>query len=328
MLKKLKPKRLGERAAHQNLPKLKARDLLEGDILIAKVWGNDAFDAAFVRASQAVFSHVRGGSSQSEHVLLNCLDGGTFTVETLSRGTCISYDVERRDHVVYRCSDRLLAREASRVGKALAGVANIFVGTDVGDSPALIDAKRGRAFAQHYDQKKAEVKYRNPVGMAASVFRSKRQGRFAEARIARLHDIAYGNKAATGIAMICSEFIASCYEVAAAQLDSEAPFGRGVDPRAMTAKALEAVLNRSGSLFKLEGRFAGTKLTPAVEKELLGRLITVYRLICSEMGQSISATDAYTQLTGDHALWIQYKHDAPDLQTWQQGIARAIQLNL
>jgi len=328
MLKKLVPKRFGERSAHRNLRKLHDVDLHEGDILIAKVWGNDAWDAAFVRAAQATFSHVRGGSSQSEHVLLNCRDGGTYTVETLSRGTYISYQVERRDHVVYRCRDVELAREASRVGQLLAGVSKIAVGSQAGDGAEIIEARQGMAYAQHYNNKQAEIKYRNPVGIASTVFRTKSRGRNGNARIAHLSDLAYGGKSAAGVSMICSEFIAACYEIASDKLGTPPPFGAGVNPGAMTAKALEAVLNRNGSLFKLKGRYAGTKETPQSDREAAGRLMMAFRMICKEMGESVSVTDAYVQIQGDPALWDSYKDDAPDMNTWQKRIAQAVKLGI
>ncbi len=98
--------------------------------------------------------------------------------------------------------------------------------------------------------------------MAASVFRRKKQGKHALARIQKLYDIVYNDAPNQGIRMICSEFVASCYEVAALRLneamgESIHPFGQGIDPRAMTAKAFEAVLHRSYSQFNFAGTYIG-----------------------------------------------------------------------
>lgn len=251
----LAPRSFGEHKVHKQLRKLAATDLLAGDILIAKEWDLlRAKDVAFVRLGQAVFSHVRGGSNQSEHVLMVLEDGVEYTAESLSNGLLVRKGIYKRDHVVYGCDDDDLRKEAAQVALRLAGVQ--FGADNVDD----------------YEQKNTKIKYRTMPGMAASVFRAKYAGSYCSARIDQLYKIAYLSRNAKGVRMVCSEFVASCYEVAAVRLNrginARVPpaKGLGVDPRGMTAKALEAVLNRAGSGFRLSGRYRGS--VPMTQEQL------------------------------------------------------------
>jgi len=65
--------------------------------------------------------------------------------------------------------------------------------------------------------------------------------------------------------MICSEFVATCYEVAAWVSHALSPLE--ADPRAMTAKALESRLNRKN--FELVGRYQG-KVAQKTYQQFLG----------------------------------------------------------
>ncbi len=251
-LESLGPRRFGEHKWHDTLKRIDSTDMRAGDILIAKEWSNRALDVTFIRMGQAVFSHHSGASSQSEHVLINCEDGEVATVESVSQGLLISNRINMRDHVVYSCRDEDLRWEAVHVAETLAGKKKIETSQDYNGN-----------FRKYYEDSQAEVKYRSLPGMAASVFRRKSQGKRALARIQKLYDIVYGDAPNEGIRMICSEFVASCYEVAAMRLNERTnkeaihPFGQGIDPRAMTAKAFEAVLHGSYSQFNFAGTYIG-----------------------------------------------------------------------
>lgn len=336
---KFLPRRFGEYKEHANLAQLLDSDLRAGDLLIAKEWTNHALDVAFVRTGQALFSHVRGGSSQSEHVLLNCLDGGPFTVEALSKGLRVADRVFRRDHVVYGCTNHALRTEAVRVAEALSGV-NTITPDNIADydDADMIEAKTAAAFELHYEAKKSVVKYRSGPGMAASVFRLKRQGRSAERRLVRLYDVVYGGKSAAGVKMVCSEFVASCYEVAALRLElttgtNPLPFGLGVDPRAMTAKALEAVLQRGNTCFRLAGRYRGT--CPNTDEGITDEHRTarvmagLYVLACQELGRNVSPDDAYQYLTTHPLMKAQTLVGLPStLNAFRSGVALAYRHNM
>jgi hypothetical protein len=260
-LNSLGPRRFGEHKWHDKLKKIATTDLRGGDILIAKEWSNRALDVAVIRLGQAIFSHHAEASSQSEHVILNCEDGQASTIESLSQGLLISDRINMRDHVVYSCRDEDLRWEAVYVAETLAGKRKIDASNDY----------QGK-YRKYYDDGKSEVKYRSNMGTAATLFRRKHQGKGALARIQKLYDIVYNGGSIEGVRMICSEFVASCYEVAAMRLNERSdkepiyPFGQGVDPRAMTAKAFEAVLHRSYSQFSFAGTYIGA--APMTEAQL------------------------------------------------------------
>jgi hypothetical protein len=98
--------------------------------------------------------------------------------------------------------------------------------------------------------------------MAASVFRGKFMGHFASQYVKQIYEFVYNRDAAkgAGLRMICSEFVAACYETAACKLSKDKGSkvtALNADPRALTAKALEAVLNRSNQ-FECVGRYRGS----------------------------------------------------------------------
>jgi len=228
----LKPKMFGEKARFNALTPLPTNNLEMGDLLVVKELDSPLksdSDANFIRFGQAVFSHVQGGTALSEHVLMITDNGVESTVEAVGDGVICRTYVTKRPHEVYRCKDPILAAEAVGVGLALSGGARV--------GAALMDYG-------HYK-------------IHASPFRLKRKILTANGRIRQLYDIAYNGASRDGVKMICSEFVASCYEVAALRLQTD---GLGYDPRGLTAKALEAVLNRS-TLFQPAGRYTGKGLT-------------------------------------------------------------------
>lgn len=325
MTGKWTPRRFGEHKEHQHLHRLMDSDLYEGDILLVKEWSNTDSDVRFIRYGQAMFSHVRGGSMNTEHVILNCRDGSVFAIESLGDGLNIGNKVRRRDHVVYSCSDDRLRSEACFVAERLANVRNIQpADVDDSDTAEIREAKHQSAYAAH----KSSIKYRSGPMMAASVFRSKKQGRFAHARLQRIYDIVYKDAPQGALKMICSEFVAACYEVAALHLNARAgldlsPFGGGVDPRALTAKAFEAILQRPDSLFGLAGRYAGTEPLEANEHAALKRLADLYVATCRQAQKRLSVDEAFDVIFQDHATWIINKHDVVDRPTWRSRIAKA-----
>lgn len=326
------PRRFGEHKAHKHMRRLGHDDLLKGDILIAKEWENTDMDVRIIRTSQAVFSHARGGSSQSEHVLLNCADGRVYVIESLGDGLNIGNSVRPRDHVVYSCMDETLRQEVCKVAEALAGVADITpLHEDQGDTDELTTAKTFAAYAAH----KATVKYRSYPGLAQSVFRRKSQGRFANARLKKLYDVVYQGKSAAGIRMICSEFAASCYEVAALKIErvtgkNPLPFGVGVDPRAMTAKALEAVLQRSNTCFLMAGSYVGAAPPDPSEQAFIQKLAALYVNISREYGggQRMTVDEAYDVIVKDSEVWALHQHDVKSRDAWRKNIARAYDLRM
>lgn len=330
MSKKWMPRRFGEHKRHANLHKMLDSDLYEGDILLVKEWSNTDSDVRFIRLGQAMFSHIAGGSSNTEHALINCRDGSVFVIESLGDGLNVGTKVRRRDHVVYSCTDDRLRSEACFVAERLADVRNITaIHLDDSDDDAMQDAKREAAYMQH----KSAIKYRSGVGMAASVFRSKKQWHFADKRLRRLYEIVYEGKKLGSLRMICSEFVASCYEVAALHIEKRTqqnprPFGTGIDPRGMSAKAFEAVLQRPNTKFRMAGSYFGTEPLEQNELATLQRLVKVYIDVCKEAGQRISVDDAFSHVRNDRVQWVLNKNDMVDLPTWKAGIAKAYQLNL
>jgi hypothetical protein len=204
-----------------------------GDILIVKDFGNvrdSDSDSNFIRIGQAVFSHVRGGSAFSEHVLMCRLGGTENTVESVGEGLVKRSYVTARQHAVYRCTIKTsgvarMGAEAVKVGLKLAGMAGIDEALPYGHGK-----------------------------MALSPFRLKYHGRFASRYVNDVYEFVYNKGPKRHSGMICSEFVALCYEVAGQKLLDHGVLD--VDPRAMTAKALEAMLNRSAD-FQLVGRYEG-----------------------------------------------------------------------
>ena len=222
-------------------------ELCAGDILIAQELDgafSSEMDANFVRAGQAAFSHFgpsTTASATSEHVVMITDDGTQKNVESASKGVVVGHWLTKRKYLVYRYtgSDDHMPFKAVGIGMLLAA-----------DD---LTVKEDEGF----------VKYAGYLKVAASVFRRKKAGHFASKRIERIlelcDDLQSGKKTRAdlrkeNLKMICSEFVATCYEVAAYK-----SLGKGllnVDPRAMTAKALEATLN-GNSDFTLQGVYTG-----------------------------------------------------------------------
>jgi hypothetical protein len=238
-------------------------ELRRGDILLVKLYEDYQYwqdvdrlapyagmgkDGNSVLVAQAVFSHVKHGSATSEHVMLVADDGMEEVYESVCCGVIRSTRIYDRWHAVYRVVQNLqpLANEAARVAKQLG---RQFDSTGkLMNVPPLPD-----------EQTTASVGYRSKGGMAASAFRPRHAGRRCDTRLQRIYDIVYNNKQdlRNGLKMICSEFVATCYEVAAMRLNRPPLFN--VDPRAMTAKALEAALYRSASYITQVGIYQGSE---------------------------------------------------------------------
>lgn len=232
------PRRFGEHKVHNKLKLNASTDLRAGDILIAKEWTPHNKESFVIPTAQMLLSHHGGASGASEHVLLVLEDGKPQVAEAVGGGVSIDVGVNMRDHVVYSCLDETLRWEAVFVAERLGGAAIGGLNTET------------------YDAGKSPVQYRKSVGMTSVLFRRKNKGSKARARIKRLYDYVYDNKPLGGARMVCSEFAVSCYEVAAEKLGMSV---FNVDPQAISAKALEALLmNRTGS-FRLAGRYIGSR---------------------------------------------------------------------
>jgi hypothetical protein len=253
-----KPMMLGEEQRFKaSYRSLSTKELKMGDILVVKDFGGpfeSGLDSFAVRSSQALFSHVRGGSAFSEHCILFARDEANdpvndeITVEAISTGVTVRQEVDPRQHLVYRFRGgdhavrELMRMRAVEVGMTLAGRNGgrklHYAGVNVG--PLGIPTKKA----------------------LVSFFRSQKRGRFANAHLDRLYDGVYGSGGQVPkVRMICSEFVATCYELAARYLwhQNQYPYEYclGIDPRAMTAKALEAALNARSNLFRIVGRYQG-----------------------------------------------------------------------
>lgn len=200
------------------------------------------------------------GSCSSEHVILVASDGQEDVIECVGVGAIRRSFVSARPHVVYRYKGE--AKELIR--KRVVEVAEWLSGNYSLENRTRLN--RGMNDAQ--------VNYASTVKTAGSVFRAKFRGLSSHRRIARIAEQFAANQQPR-YKMICSEFAATCYEVAAWDCHALSPLG--IDPRAMTAKALEAVLNRSE--FKLVGSYEGQvshKMhMTMVGKHFIGQLLVV-----------------------------------------------------
>lgn len=247
------PRRFREYSLHTHLRELADPDLRAGDVLIAKEWSPHSVESFFIPLGQALISHHTGASAASEHVLLVVDDSVAKTAQAVSQGVLISQGVNKRDHVVYGCTDESLRWEAVLVAERLGGAG-------VGETNEEVHAA-GRS----------PVNFRSRKGAATVLFRRKNQGRGANRRLQQIYDHIYDGKPLGNVRMVCSEFVTTCYEVAAMRLNEvqdRQVSVFNVDPRAVSAKALEALLRKTSGWFSLSGRYRGSvNYTKAQERE-------------------------------------------------------------
>jgi hypothetical protein len=210
---------------------LTCRQPEDGDILLTKTWGfrdNDGdFDAlgrALVRPTQALLSHSKHGSMNSEHIAIAHLppNKGIMRVDAhYGRGGITLNDIDTRDFlVVYRCKDASVAASALVVALSLAGEGN--------NNPI---EQGGYAIAS----------------TVVSLVRLKFQGPSARKYLKKIQDMVLADKAAKAPDMMCSEFVVACYEVAN-MIVHDTPLFK-VDPRAVSPKQLEDLLEKRRDLF-------------------------------------------------------------------------------
>lgn len=214
-----------------------------GDILLTQVFsfkdseGKLDSDRVLIRGGQAVFSHVQKGSANSEHasiVYVRLRTNGTPETMRIDshngRGGITLCKLNLDDfHLVYRCSESALALCATIVAGKLAGIAE-----DGGENIT-------------------HGKYSIPSAIL-SPFRTKLLGPGGKKYLESIKKIveAPPDKPVKAPNMFCSEFATSCYEVAGLLMDQKPLFG--ADPRAITAKALHALLEKHPK-FELRGRY-------------------------------------------------------------------------
>jgi hypothetical protein len=236
------PRRFGEHKLHDKLRQLTSPDLRAGDILIAKEWSPHNKESFFIPLAQMLVSHHRGASGASEHVLLVVKDAEARTAEAVNHGVLISKGIQKRDHVVYGCTNEMLRWEVVKVACRLGGVQTGELDKDI------------------YEAQKSPVNFRSRTGMPTVLFRRKNAGTGASQRVRQVYDFVYEGKALGDVRMVCSEFVTTCYEVAALRL-TEKTHTRvtafNVDPRAISAKALEGLLRAGTGPFRLSGRYRG-----------------------------------------------------------------------
>jgi hypothetical protein len=247
------PRRFGEFKMHKNLRELSSADLRAGDVLLAKEWSPHNVESFFIPAAQAAFSRTWGASAASEHALLVVEDGEAKTAQAVSKGVLISTGINKRDHVVYGCDDEQLRWEAVLVAERLGGVGV------------------GEENVEAYNAGQVGMKFRKAASLPSVLFRQKRRGKGANKRLQQVYDHVYGGQPLGDVRVVCSEFVVTCYEVAAMRLSeqSETPVKAfDVDPRAISAKALEGLLQVGSGPFRLSGRYKGTiPYTAKQEKE-------------------------------------------------------------
>ena len=236
-------KRKNDEKKYNALAIKKTVDLERGDILIVKDFGGagEDPDSDYIRAGQALFSRMgKSGSATSEHAILVAEDHKANVFESAGSGVVSRSAVSSRPHLLYRYTgDRHneVATEAVRVARYLCNGHSRESLSQIGGTPD------------------PSVDYASGGKMAASVFRSKHKGVFANRRIKSIHDAYLSGRdvRSLSLGMICSEFVATCYEVAAMVWGANSPMN--ADPRALTAKALQSVLNRRS--FDLVGSYRG-----------------------------------------------------------------------
>lgn len=227
----MKPKAVNEREAYLELHPIKRLELVKGDIMLHKVFsfaGGDGSipldsDAVLIRGGQAALSHVKGGSANSEHAAI-VVDHGVRVDAHFGRGGVTQTLIPKEPFVVYRCKDRTLAEAAAEIAIALAG-----------------EAQGKKIDHGGYAKLKAVM----------SVVRLKFKGHSAQKYLEKLADLVESEGHKTAPDMFCSELVAACYEVAGMQHDKKV---FNVDPRGLSVKALEAMLEKKSDLFERKGR--------------------------------------------------------------------------
>lgn len=247
-----------EQRFYANYRALQASELKMGDILVVKDFGGpieSGLDSFVVRSTQAVFSHVRGGSFYSEHCMLFARDSQYFgdppvcerTVEANEKGVTVERGILPRQHLVYRFYygskqvRELMRFRAVEAGRTMAG-------------------ENGGTKVPYAAYKIGGMPVPSPKAVG-SFFRSKNRGNSANKHLTALYNAVFGSAAMPPVRVICSELVATCYELAALYNwhQNLFPFESclNIDPRGMTAKALESVLNSRPHLFKIVGRYQG-----------------------------------------------------------------------
>jgi hypothetical protein len=206
-----------------------ARGFVPGDVFIEKCQSKipEKTTEATTRAGQAILSRVSNGSSNSAHALI-LLDPETMLIaESSGQDGPTQLVVRRGDFTVYRCMDRALRNRAAEV-------ADYFTKPSPGFTPG--------GYAR--------------VKCAQSPPKSKNLGPGGEQYLDNLANIWASRGGLCGDQvcddMFCSEFVIAMYELAHRRQDRSS-YLFGVDPRAMSVKAMEAQLN-SNALFQLLGR--------------------------------------------------------------------------
>jgi len=233
--KKFQPRRFGEHKFHDRMHRLSVDELRIGDILIAREGSIHDTDG----------SGQRSVPCSPESTLLGLRDAEEWTAESLYQGLKVRPKILKQDHVVYGCTNRVLAREAALVAEVLAGL-----------DPDELEGERPPA------QSPVVVKEHGHLG-AVGAFRRGKVARGVSQRIQKIYDVVYNEASPDGVRLICPEFIVTCYEVAAYAINlgrpETAPIKAfGVHPRAVTGKALEGLLMRPDTPFKLSGMFHGS----------------------------------------------------------------------
>jgi len=234
--KKFQPRRFGEHKFHDRIHGVSVDELRIGDILIAREWSIHDADGSLQRSA----------TCPSEATLLVLRDAEEWTAESLYQGLKVRPKIRKRDHVVYGCTNRVLAREAALVAEVLAG---LDPDEQEGERPA--------------PKSPVVVKDRGNLGAVALTFGRMKPRRGASQRIQKIYDVVYNGASPEGLRLISPEFIVTCYEVAAYAINlgrpDTAPIKAfGVHPWAVTGKALEALLMRPDTPFKLSGTFHGS----------------------------------------------------------------------
>jgi hypothetical protein len=228
------PRGLYEERTFSKLPEVTPE---KGDILICKEWSNrsrhdgaKSDDLLYIRAGQALFSRMRRGSRNSEHAAL-CVatQGATRKVCEADGGGVSCNDMENRDMVVYRCSDVDLRNEAAKAALILTG-----------QKKRAADGATLQAADYSWDKAKK------------AVFKSKKLMAKGRAYVEQLFRTVYEDDGGNPPAMFCSEFVTACYVLAAKRIEVYVPI-LDVDPRAISPKALESLLERSAGWFTKAG---------------------------------------------------------------------------
>jgi hypothetical protein len=216
----------------ESLPTFHDEDFLPGDVFIEKCYGAvESVNEAIIRAGQAVLSHVSNGSSNSAHALILLDPRYPMLIAEAAGGRGLRQETIRDGRfTVYRCTDKV-------VRELVVEVADYFTGISAG--------KGGGDYAT--------------LKCAVCTLRSKELGVGAEQYLKNLLRLWEQRGGLSGNQdlndMFCSEFVMAMYEVARMRkFGATGGLFGGVDPRAMSVKALEAQLNANAS-FQLLGAY-------------------------------------------------------------------------